>query len=207
MQTMINHIFTSNRMVKHMASPFLWITMKISHFVLASRSLSTTGVSAGQRSKDKDTEAASTTSTRRVLHKFQYSDVLQSEISKRSQCGLKVRRSIVATDRFYPLVRVKETITLDPTTGEEEVVDAFAVVADHIQVRLRPGASESDLRSLNEKLGGRLRRNLYTNGMYLISFSNPDVHTVTSALIAYNRESAVVQYAEPDFILRVQSLL
>ena len=79
----------------------------------------------------------------------------------------------------------------------------MAIVADHIRVKLRPGTSGSELQSLNEKLSSRLRKNLYENDTCLISFPSPDIHTVTSALIAYNRESEVVQYAEPDFILRV----
>ena len=163
-------------------------------------------MSVDQRKEGEDREASLTTSTRRVPHRFQNSQVLLSEISNGTSKGLKVRRSIVATGRIYPLVRVKETIALDPTTGEEEVIDVLAVVADHIRVTLRPGVSESDLQSLNDRLEGCLRKYIYSNGSYLISFPNPDVHTVTSALIAYNRESMVVQYAEPDFIYRAQSL-
>ena len=190
MISMLHRAFTSNWIVKYMPD----------------RRRSSTGRSRKPCSKDRVTEITPFTSTPWAMHTFQNSVVLQSEISERSQCRLKVRRSIVATDRFYPLVRVTELIALDPTVNEEEVIDVLAIVADHIQVKLRPGASPFDLQSLNEKLGGRLRRNLYVNGTYLISFSNPDIHTVTSALIAYNRESVVVQHAEPDFILRAQSL-
>ena len=139
----------------------------ISNIFMPIRSVSTRGAKAERCAKDKDAEAAPATLTRRALHKFQNSIELQSEISKETECGLQVRWSIVGTDHVFPLVRVKETIASDPNTGEEQVVDAVAVVADHIRVKLRPGASESDLRSLNEKLGGHLRRNLYTNGTAL----------------------------------------
>ena len=176
MQSMINRGLTNNWIVKYMTS----------------RGPSTTSMSAEQRKEGKDREASLVISTGRVPHRFQNSQVLLSEISNGTSKGLKVRRSIVATGRIYPLVRVKETIALDPTTGEEEVIDVLAVVADHIRVTLRPGASEFNLQSLNQKLDGRLRKYNYPNGSYLVSFPNPDVHSETSALIAYNRESVVV---------------
>jgi len=113
-----------------------------------------------------------------------------------------VRRvQLVHADFKYPLLRVEQTIAVDPVSGEEEVLSTREMVADHILVQLKDDSSVDDLQALNTKFGAKVRKKMSTPGLHVIAFAAPDIDTVQARIAAYNREAAVVQFAEPDYIV------
>lgn len=110
--------------------------------------------------------------------------------------GTVTTRRLLASDFKYPLLATEES------RGR-----TIALVADHIVVRLKPGASESDLRTINAKHGGVILRRLPLSDVYLVRFAQADLQTVRRAVAAYMAETAVVSLAEPDYIVHTTEII
>ena len=119
--------------------------------------------------------------------------------------GRTTRVQLVQIDSKYPLTRIEEDVVDDAASGEAIVVSRREMVADHIIVQLRPGMDEGRLARLNRATGGSVRRRLRAPGLYLVRFPDPDVDTVPAQVAAYGRQEELVEYAEPDRIVRLLS--
>jgi len=117
--------------------------------------------------------------------------------------GVSERQRILRTDAKYPLVYVEETVRIDPRTGNKQARIRREMVADHIVVKLRDGFTEADLKQLNRKYGGTIRRKLRITGhhAYLVALSDVDLSSVQQAVSNYGDEDAV-DSAGPDHIVR-----
>jgi len=127
-----------------------------------------------------------------------------SEDERTSPDGLTVRRTrIVRTDFKYPLLRVTDTWRVDPATGTREHAGTSRAVADHVAVRLRPGATEDDLRALCRSAGCAVRRRLPLSGLYLVAFDAPEPDSVERYAAALAAAGEVVRDAQPDYIMTI----
>ena len=115
--------------------------------------------------------------------------------------GIIERRRLVRTTFKYPLVRVVEIFRPANAPGRAALVARTVMVADHILVRLRPGATETELHRLNRRHGARIRRQLRAPRTYLVALPHPGLNTVPAAVAAYTRETGLVRFAEPDYIV------
>jgi len=116
------------------------------------------------------------------------------------RAGRFKRVRILATDFKYPYIRVEEEFVRDPDTGEERLVSRREMVADHVLVKLREGATEADLKELNRKFGAGIRKKMFSPGLYLVQLPEMGVDAVPEAVEAYNREASVIAYSEPDYM-------
>ncbi|MCX7590027.1 MAG: hypothetical protein N2255_00200, partial [Kiritimatiellae bacterium] len=99
-----------------------------------------------------------------VRDRYADASVVASRSETISHEGLIKRVRIVRTEGSFPLIRVEDTLRKDVITGRHVLVSQIAMVADHIMVKLRTEASEAELETINEKLGGTIRRKMRTPG-------------------------------------------
>ncbi len=117
-----------------------------------------------------------------------------------SEDGLVERELYRVPKHKNPLILVERT--LEPQAdGSEKVEREFAMVADHMIVRLRPGQTVKELGRLNKQYGGKVRKKMLAPDSYLVAFEAPDPDALTNYLAAYNAEAAKIAYAEPDYIV------
>jgi len=107
-----------------------------------------------------------------------------------------VRRIWVVRDSNLPkyqLTRIEELAGPDGRPAEEEAV----MVADHLIVRLQPGAGIQDLRPLLDGWGAEVRRELGIDGAFLVAFDGTIPERMESLGAALEADPRV-RYAEPD---------
>lgn len=117
------------------------------------------------------------------------------------------RTRFLATDLKYPLVRVEETVLVDPVAGSEKVRHVRAMAGDHIIVKLKSGISEQELAALNETFHARTIAKIDAKGTYLVAFDNPGIDTVPDAVASYCGKKEILHYAEPDFVVFADQLI
>ncbi|MBA4387073.1 MAG: hypothetical protein C0404_03770 [Verrucomicrobia bacterium] len=115
--------------------------------------------------------------------------------------GPVMRVRVLRTDMKYPLVRVQEEVEKDAATGEEKAIRMLAMTADHVMVKLRPGATEEDLQALTRKYAGKIRSKKPLSGIYLVELAESGADAVPGAVAKYLQESGVVALAEPDYLV------
>jgi len=111
------------------------------------------------------------------------------------------RVRMVTADFVYPFLRVEETWSRDARSAKETMERRDVMVADHILVRLRSGASREDLERLNAGFGARIRRPLLAPALFLVELPYPDANAVPDAVTNYRRHVDLVAYAEPDYLV------
>lgn len=113
----------------------------------------------------------------------------------------------------YPYLRIEEEVLdpnqlLTPERALEENLElqkkTKVMVGDHIIVRLKNGADESSLQAVNSKFGAKIRKKLHTKGTntFLVELPSNEIGAIPQAVERYQKETAAVTYAEPDFIVR-----
>ncbi len=115
--------------------------------------------------------------------------------------GLSRRTRLLELESKYPFVRVEETRRHDPPQGEPLTVWRVAMVADHILVRLHPGATETMLETLNRQFGATIRRRLQRDNHYLVAFDSFDLETVPRRIEDYRASPMVAEVVEPDYLV------
>lgn len=126
---------------------------------------------------------------------------LDERVSEPDAQGTSRRLRLVKFDFKYPLIRTVETMARDPKTGRARMVSRQAMVADHVLVKLRPGATEAHLVQAAQKHGGAIRKKMYAPGTYIVSLAKPDLDTVPRAIEAFSKEAQSILYAEPDYLV------
>lgn len=114
------------------------------------------------------------------------------------------RTQLLRTDFKYAFVLVEEELTRDAGGAETFVLPGFAMVADHVTVRVRDGVTREQLEGAIHSLGFRLRKDMFAPHTYLVATGQPTLDGVSEAL-ARLTTSSVIAYAEPDFIVRTDA--
>ena len=127
--------------------------------------------------------------------------VLATRTTKADAQGRFERVTIEEADFKYPLRRVREVLQRDDPGGHTRTVRRVAMVADHILVKLQPGATEASLRQLCAQHGAAIRRRSRVSGLYLVSLGAADLDAVPRAVATFNAATDVVLRASPDTLL------
>ncbi|MFA6289349.1 MAG: S8 family serine peptidase [Opitutaceae bacterium] len=128
-------------------------------------------------------------------------EAIASEETASGTEGVVKRTRIVKTSHFkYPMLRIEETVRPAAGTEPEQVLSQKAVVADHIVVKMNPEATEAELKALVAGYGGKIRKKMYTPGVYLVELKECTIPELPAALAVFNDKKATVAYAAPDGI-------
>ncbi len=99
----------------------------------------------------------------------------------------------------YPMIRVERTGRVH-ANGRREWLREDAMVADHMIVRLRNGASREDLEVLCRKHNTRIKRKMRAPQTCIVSLRSTKEDRLRNAIADFQRAKAV-SYAEPDTII------
>ena len=115
--------------------------------------------------------------------------------------GAETRAALFEASGKYPFVRVEQEILRNPATGAIEVLQPSEMVADQIIVKLREGKTRADLEKLVATFGGIPARNPFTPDTWLVGLE-PSLEAVPDALSSLKSNSSVIDYAEPNLLVR-----
>ena len=99
-------------------------------------------------------------------------------------------------------MRIEEKVVRDPESGEEEVLSRREMVASHFLVQLREDRAEAELAAQAAALGAAVRPHPSRRGLYFLELPDVDLHDYSKILAAFEEDSSLVRYAEPDYIVR-----
>ena len=116
--------------------------------------------------------------------------------------GRFTRLQLLRTQMKYPLIRVEQTLEMDPATHAEKLIHQTEMVADHVVVELIKGKTEADLVQALEEVGGTIRRklNLDYSSTYLIALPKATLDAVPDAAAKLSQFKSVLNFSEPDFL-------
>ena len=109
------------------------------------------------------------------------------------------RVSLVLMDDLYPYVRVEQHLSIDETTGKEEILWQAEAAADHILVMLKEGVQQSELEQICQDADARIREKLHYPNLYMVEFDNPQIDSLPEYIERFARED-IVEIAEGDYM-------
>jgi len=115
--------------------------------------------------------------------------------------SMKVIRLVEARGK-YPLRRVVDLMQVNAKTGKQRRLQRSTMVADHVMVKLAPGATEAMLKAASETIGGGIRRKMRAPRLYLVRIPATRIEDFEEALSGLEKSAGVVGYAEPDYMTR-----
>ncbi len=137
-----------------------------------------------------------------ILDRFVGAEIVASQTSPTSDPQVRRRKQLVRTLFKYPLVRVEETLSTDPKTGQDILVEQLAMVGDHVIVRLKEGRTRDDLAVEVAQHGFEIRDEILGSGCFLVSVTPADLDSVLT-LIETFEASVCVDFSEPDYLIEV----
>lgn len=158
----------------------------------------TSGVRAGASVRPAGTE----TGPRGPEDRYSMAEVLDMRVvTDPKNPLLRTRFRLVRTDFKYPLVRVEDRLQLPKEGGEPRLMHQSAMVADHVLVKLNPGFTKTDLLTVIQPMGGRVRKELPASKVYLIEL--PDVSIDAVSLALQKLRAPALSSAEPDYLVHM----
>jgi subtilisin family serine protease len=135
------------------------------------------------------------------MDRFADATVLKMEETAPDKNGRYERKRLVRTDFKYPLILLKESVQIDSLNGTSRLLKQSAMVADHVMIKVKPGASENEVNQAVLAYGGRVRKKMHAPDLYLVEFQNVDLNSVSQAIQQFgSKDSGLIVYAEPDYI-------
>jgi subtilisin family serine protease len=134
--------------------------------------------------------------------------VMLEQVYRAERAGRIVKvfdRVMRVEGRRYPAIRVVQEVGTDPATGQSAVLKTTEMVADQILVNLAPGVTLDEVAQA-AGVPLTLRRVVPGTGTAVAAFdvaSPADVDAVRSAVALQKR---LVNYAEPDHIVRANAI-
>lgn len=128
--------------------------------------------------------------------------VISSEwIDPEKKAAGRQRVRVVEADFKYPNLRLEESVSTDPQTGEETVILLRASVADHLMVGAAPGTDIASARKTLEENGYRIR-SVEPDSFILAELVNFEKASAQpDAIRAIAGLEEFISFAEPDFIV------
>lgn len=120
--------------------------------------------------------------------------------------GVVLHRELEHVGGKFPYHLVTETQELDRARNEFRPVSRSIMVADHVLVSLKEGASVDELEKMNVQYGARVVRVLDDLKTYLIQLRAPTLKAVEEAVEFYRKNTQGVAYAEPNYVRRFSRL-
>jgi len=122
-----------------------------------------------------------------------------------ARLGSYVRSSIIETGMKYPAIRVRQEWSGRAQARSAKRAREEEVVADHVIVRLKEGATEADLDRIAGRYHYRIRKAMRTPGYYLVAFDAPTFDSVEVAAEVLKRESQIIAAVEPDIVIHLEA--
>lgn len=158
----------------------------------------TSGVRAGASVRQAGTEAG----PRGPEDRYSMAEVLDMRVvTDPKNPLLRTRFRLVRTDFKYPLVRVEDRLQLPKEGGEPRLMHQSAMVADHVLVKLNQGFTKTNLLTVIQPMGGRVRKELPASKVYLIEL--PDVSIDAVSLALQKLRAPALSSAEPDYLVHM----
>ncbi|MBA4148266.1 MAG: S8 family serine peptidase [Verrucomicrobia bacterium] len=136
-----------------------------------------------------------------ALKHFPKGTVLDSRLEQLSASEFR-RTELIETTLKYPFIRLE---TRFRNEGIEEIIlGRHEVVADHVSVELKPGATEAELLAAIEPMGGYIRKklNLEYAETYLIGLPEPTLDAVPEAIEHLSAYSKIIAEVDGDGVSR-----
>lgn len=115
--------------------------------------------------------------------------------------GRFLRASLFRASGKYPNVRVEEEVEVDPATGTTIVIRTTEMVADQVIAKLADGMTPAELQAAVEPLGGVVAEEPFAPDTWLVALPL-SLEAVIEALDHLGQSNALVDYSEPDFLMR-----
>jgi hypothetical protein len=133
---------------------------------------------------------------------YQDDTVIAMTETKPDPDGNFTRTKVVRSKDFkYPLIRIKEGLVKNFSSGEEHLQARTAMISDHVIVTLEPEYSEPDLVRVLKNLGSyQIRKTGRSSHYFLVTFEGTSVDAVDKAIQELKR-SKIITSVEPDFIV------
>ncbi len=109
--------------------------------------------------------------------------------------------TVYRTSFKYPFIRVETR----PSPGAGSPTRVRRMVADHLMVKIRPGADRAALAAHVAPHGASIRRQVGKRPIFLVALKDASPSTFDAALALWGKGDAVIEYAEPDHIASIGS--
>ena len=117
-----------------------------------------------------------------------------------SNSAFKKRITVIDAENMkYSKLRIEESYKIEKDQTEQ-VFSTHAMVADHVIVKLNPKLSENGLDKLLSSHGMRIRRKMYSPGIYLVETPKADINSVPNAMASLGSENGI-SISDPDWIV------
>ncbi|MBD5782206.1 S8 family serine peptidase [Pelagicoccus sp. NFK12] len=129
--------------------------------------------------------------------------LLEERVSPRGDEGLELLEQLYAVPGLAYPVRVEQTVSRDPATGEVQVLDRVEMAADRLIGRFEDGLEASELQRQLAGLGMVLGRRLIGGNVFEILLPSGGLDDVPEGL-RVARQSAMAEdlvYLEPDYMV------
>ena len=140
-----------------------------------------------------------------VKNRYAQNKILDERTSPPDTNGQYERVRIVKTSMKYPLVRVVEKWQERGagSPSSDTLLSQTAMVADHVTLKVKEGATEAQLAAYAQAHGGTILRKMRVPGpgTYLVKFDTVTVDTVPNAVAALSQPAAPVDYVNPDYVV------
>ena len=114
--------------------------------------------------------------------------------------AVKKRVSLIdAENTKYSKLRIEESYKIDKNL-KEEVLAVNAMVADHIIVKVDAKLTREQLDSLLAAQGLKVRKKMYSRGMYLVETPSAEIDSVANAVSGLHGNDAI-SISDPDWIV------
>ena len=111
--------------------------------------------------------------------------------------------SLYQTDFKHPTLVSEQWFSRSKITCEilPEPQRDVVYVADHLLVHTQPGTSVDRLKQIATRFGAKIRRDCFTENMYLVSFAEPGRTPLQAMMKRFQSETADIAIAEPDYLV------
>jgi len=116
--------------------------------------------------------------------------------------GLTTRITLVRPADFPHAIYVEEQFNALEADEAGRLVRRFEAVASHLLVKLREGQAPETLAALARQFGGSVRPHPSAARLYFVDLSRLEIQGVSWAQSLLNQYPDVIEYAEPDPIVR-----
>ncbi|NCD32490.1 MAG: hypothetical protein EOL87_03635 [Spartobacteria bacterium] len=129
-------------------------------------------------------------------------ELLETKTVTETDANRFMRISIYKTPMKYPYIRVEEIVEGDPGNADQQVIlERLAMVADHALVKVEATQTREDLVAMAQEHGLSIRADMAGSNLFLVSFPSASIAAWESAFATLSNTVALIQYAEPDYIV------
>ncbi len=116
--------------------------------------------------------------------------------------GLQQRERLILSGGKYPIARVVDSLSTNPSTSQQTLFNQLAMVGDHVMVHLKNGHELDNLKSLVKQHGLSIRKKMKSPGCFLVSIEPATLDSVSN-LTNILAAADCIDIAEPDYFVHI----